>query len=85
VAFKLGPATINGTFGQARYENDGVDTDVRTTMYGISVPITMAKGFTVRPEVFRYDYGDGSKGRVAGVETDFGTEIVGGVQFQITF
>jgi hypothetical protein len=85
MGFKVGPATINGTFGQARFENDGVDTDVRTTMYGINVPITMAKGFIVRPEIFRYDYGDGSRGRVAGVETDFGTEIVGGVQFQVVF
>jgi hypothetical protein len=85
LSFKLGPATINGVFGQARYENDLTDTDVRTTAYGISVPITMAKGFIVRPELFRYDYGDGSRGQVGGVEQDFGTEIIGGVQFQITF
>jgi hypothetical protein len=85
LALPLGPATLNATFGQARFENDAVDTDVRTTMYGISAPITMAKGFIVRPEIFRYDYGDGSRGRVGGVETDFGTEILGGVQFQIVF
>lgn len=62
-----------------------LDFNHQSRMLGLSWPIDMpwvARGFRVRPEVFLYDEG---RSTVAGVEYDFGTEVVAGLQFQYTF
>jgi hypothetical protein len=52
-------------------------------MYGISVPIDLAKGFRLRPEFMWYD--DGSYNVDGRGSQDLGHYTILGVQFQITF
>lgn len=89
---KLGPATIFGIVGNNSTDNDGnpnvandgLEWDIDTWMYGISVPIKVAKGFTIRPEFMYYDYDDSAEvGGVQGV--DRGDQWLLGVQWQLVF
>jgi hypothetical protein len=53
-------------------------------MYGLSCPISIAKGFTIRPELMGYDRDSGATvGNTT--ERNFGKEYIVGVQFQLTF
>ena len=58
-------------------------------MWGISCPIQLAKGFSVRPELMWYDDGDDntawSNASATQSKVDSGSYQVFGVQFQITF
>jgi len=88
VSFKYGQATPHLIFGAYHVEcdnsaNPNDDTDIDTMMYGVSIPISLAKGFTLRPEFMVYD--DGDDNEVNGVTTDYGKETVAGVRFQIVF
>ncbi len=85
LAFKLGPATPHLIFGQMGANGDKNPLGYRSMMYGVSVPITMAKGFTVRPEVMWYNDGDNNTPNGGGQAVDNGTYGIYGVQFQITF
>lgn len=61
------------------------DFSHKSTMFGVSWPIDMpwiARGFTVRPELFIYDEGRSKQGAST---VDYGKEKVGGVQLQYTF
>ena len=63
-------------FQSARFE-------ARSQMWGVSIPIDLAKGFRIRPEFMWYDDGDLS---MQGVESfDLGKYAIYGVQFQVTF
>jgi len=55
-------------------------------MYGVSVPIDLAKGFRIRPELMFYNNGT-LKTNDNGVtpNVDNGKYMIAGVQFQITF
>jgi len=96
LGFKAGIATIHLVYGMQNAERDAVtgvsgDVDATSTMYGISVPMDLAKGFRLRPEFFIFDNGDDNEiGKTAGgastnAEYDHGKEMYLGVQFQITF
>jgi len=52
-------------------------------MYGISWPISVAKGFTIRPELMFYDYDDSAQ--IEGSQFDRGSEWVLGVQAMLVF
>jgi hypothetical protein len=81
LSYKFGPITPSLIYGQQKSKNKtpgGVDRDVRTQMWGVSVPIDLAKGFRVRPELMWYDDGDD-------LGVDYGKYAIYGVQFQITF
>jgi hypothetical protein len=101
-AFKVGPATIHAIYGlqdsdtfYTWFDTNAVrwrEGEVESTrqMYGISVPITVAKVFIIRPEVFYYDWGDidvpPASVPFTGIgDTPLGNEIIGGVQFQVVF
>jgi len=98
-AVKAGPATIHAIYGYQDTDafftwNDGDwrEGEVEWTrqMIGISVPITVAKVFIIRPEVFYYDWGEihmpaDSRVWTGILDQDMGHEIVGGVQFQVVF
>lgn len=58
--------------------------DYRCQMYGVSVPIDVAKGFRIRPEVMWYDDGNKNKSST-GAKSNDGNYSIYGVQFQITF
>jgi hypothetical protein len=85
LAFKLGPATPHLIFGQMGANGDKNPLGYRSMMYGVSVPITMAKGFTVRPEAMWYNDGDNNTPNGGGPAEDSGSYGIYGVQFQITF
>jgi len=74
-------------YGQQKSKNVlmGTNTscDAKTQMYGISVPIGLAKGFSIRPEFMWYDDGTFHQDGVSG--QDLGHYAIYGVQFQITF
>ncbi len=92
-SYKFGPVTPHLIFSQMKSKVDiGIQTstvsyqgniDTSSTMWGISVPIDLAKGFRVRPELMWYD--DGKFQLEGNDETDLGSYAIYGVQFQITF
>jgi hypothetical protein len=89
LGFNFGPAEIHGIIGYQQWENDGSpllandSNDRERWMYGVNLPIKMTKNFTIKPEIFFYDDDDGAT--VAGVATDFGSEWIAGLQFQLVF
>lgn len=85
VWYKIGPVTPHVLFGQLHSNVDVEYQELKatSTMWGFSIPIDLAKGFTVRPELMWYDDGEIS---YAGSDLmDFGKYAIYGVQFQITF
>ena len=89
LSFKFGPATPHLIFGQFNSAGNDNPMSYQSMMYGISCPIQLAKGFSVRPELMWYDDGDNntSWNNNTGKSTnvDSGSYQVFGVQFQITF
>jgi len=86
LSYTFGAITPHLMYGQMKSENEtaaGLDQEAKTQMYGISVPIDLAKGFRVRPELMWYDDGDTSTAGFPSV--DNGKYLIAGVQFQITF
>lgn len=84
VSFKFGPITPHLIYGMQKVSGDKAPTDIVNQMYGVSIPIAAAKGFTIRPEFMWYDEGD-SETLPDGSKADFGSEYIYGVQFQIVF
>ena len=73
-------------YGQMKSKNEnaaGRKMEAKSQMWGVSVPIDLAKGFRVRPELMWYDNGDTTTEGSASV--DNGKYAIYGVQFQITF
>lgn len=92
LAWKAHPvATIHFIYGMQQVNNDdrnlpGNRWDNTRTMYGISIPIAVAKTFIIRPEFFIYDYGEFEvNGQVNPNNGDLGKQTIIGVQFQIVF
>jgi hypothetical protein len=87
LSFKLGPATPHFIYGQMNGDRDAqpglTSMDWKTYMAGVSVPIALAKGFSIRPELMVYSNGDDNE--VGGTRYDLGKETLFGAQFQITF
>lgn len=90
VGWKIGPATLHGIVGSATYKREddpmaaGTNLDQTTWMYGISLPISVAKGFTIRPEIMGYDLDSGATvGNTT--ERNYGKEYIVGVQFMLVF
>ena len=86
LSYKFGPVTPHLIYGQQKSkvkEDIGLsDIEAKSQMYGVSIPIDLAKGFRVRPELMWYDDGDST---ISGKKVDYGKYFIGGVQFQITF
>ncbi len=87
LSYKFGPITPSLIYGQMKTKNKASGTDVNTEaksqMYGISIPIDLAKGFRVRPELMWYD--DGDLKTEGSASDNLGKYMIAGVQFQITF
>lgn len=90
VGWKIGPATLHGIVGASNVEREddptagGSNIDFTNWMYGLSCPISVAKGFTIRPEAMVYDF-DNSITVGNTTERDGGKEFLIGVQFQLVF
>jgi len=85
VSFKFGPITPHVMYGQMKSKRNntaGLEEDSRSQMFGFSVPIDLAKGFRIRPELMWYDNGDYNNGVSS---SNNGKYALYGVQFQITF
>ncbi len=92
-SYKFGPVTPHVVFGQMNSKVDlyiqtstisfGGDISTTSSFWGFSVPIDLAKGFRVRPELMWYD--DGEFQFTGQDTTDYGSYAIYGVQFQITF
>ena len=87
VWYKVGPVTPHVMYGQQKTSVDYNfrDYSVKTSFWGFSIPIDLAKGFRVRPEFMWYDDGELEAGGTNGEALDFGNYAIYGVQFQITF
>ena len=85
VWYKIGPVTPHAMFGQMKSSVDFQyqTLDAKSTMWGFSIPIDLAKGFRVRPELMWYDDGELQYG--GNDLQDYGKYAIYGVQFQITF
>ncbi len=85
VWYKIGPVTPHVMFGQMKSDVDlNYQTlDAKSTMWGFSIPIDVAKGMRIRPELMWYDDGELQYG--GNDLQDYGKYAIYGVQFQITF
>jgi len=92
LAFKFGPATLHGIYGQLNSESEGnpivgldaAEYDITRQMYGLACPITIGGGFSIRPELFFYDFDDDAL--MAGAQNmDLGEETVFAVLFMLNF
>ena len=92
LAFKFGPATLHGIYGQTNSESEGnpiigldaAEYDITRQMWGFACPISIGGGFTIRPELFFYDMDDDAL--MAGVQNlDMGEETVFSLMFQLYF
>ena len=92
LAWKAHPiATIHFMYGMQQLSNDdrlaqANRWDNTRVAYGVSIPIKVAKGFTIRPEIFYYDYGENEvNGIVDPANGDMGSQTLVGVQFLVAF
>ena len=86
LSYKFGPITPHAMVGSMHSKRDnavGTEQTATTYMYGVSVPIDLAKGFRIRPELMWYDNGKLETDNAPNV--DNGKYMILGVQFQITF
>jgi len=87
LSYKFGPIAPSFIFGMMDTKNHVSGTDVgiesQSMMYGFSVPIDLAKGFRIRPEVMWYDDGKLKTDNLG--DENLGKYLIAGVQFQITF
>ena len=85
LSYRFGIITPHLVFGEMSTSNQylGFDLDSKSRMWGFSVPIDLAKGFRIRPEVMWYDDGELKIENVGNF--DNGKYAIYGVQFQVTF
>jgi len=86
LSYKFGPITPHVMYGQQKTKNEnnlGRENEALTQMVGFSVPIDLAKGFSLRPEIMWYDDGDTKTDGSASVNN--GKYAIYGVLFRITF
>ncbi|MEA2112377.1 MAG: hypothetical protein U9P50_00175 [Patescibacteria group bacterium] len=87
LSYKVGIATPHLMYGEMKTSNayGDIDLDSKASMYGVSCPIEIAKGFSIRPEVMFYDEGIVQVRGSEEEDYDAGKYMIAGVQFQITF
>jgi hypothetical protein len=92
LSWKFGPATLHGMYGQLNSESEGnpvvgldaAEYDITRQFYGLACPISIGGGFTIRPELFFYDYDDSAL--MAGLQNrDLGEEMIMSVLFMLNF
>jgi hypothetical protein len=83
-SYRLGIVTPHIMYGQMKSEGDKNPMRYKSWFWGISIPIQVAKGFSLAPEFMWYD--DGDDNRDAGDNrVNNGKYAIYGVQFQFRF
>ncbi|MBW1799465.1 MAG: porin [Deltaproteobacteria bacterium] len=89
---KFGPARLMLVYGLQDMENDvnpttaADDHDWKAQMYGVYMPISVAKGFEIRPEVLIADFDNSAlDGGGIGITSDYGDMLQVGVMFKLAF
>jgi hypothetical protein len=96
LGFKFGPASLHLIYGALEVENDGDPSvsganeaaagrefDVKNQVWAVNLPISVAKGWTIKPEIAYMDNDDDAV--VNGVNTDYGDRFSVGVGFILKF
>jgi hypothetical protein len=85
LGYRFGPVNPHVIFSQMKSQATLANNDIDTssTVWGFSIPIDLAKGFRIRPELMWYD--DGEFQLQGTDEVSLGSYAIYGVQFQITF
>lgn len=83
-SFRFGVATPHLMYGMQNVKGSDNPMNITSQMYGISLPIQAAKGFTIRPELMWYQNGN-RETLPDGTTANMGSEQIYGIQFQITF
>jgi hypothetical protein len=87
LCYRLGPVTPHLIYGEMNTKSLDPDSylecEVKSTMWGLSIPIDLAKGLRLRPEFMWYD--DGKLHRQPKGSLNYGKYAIYGVQFQISF
>jgi hypothetical protein len=83
-SYRLGIVTPHIVYGQMKSEGDKNPMRYKSWFWGISIPIEMARGFTLVPEFMWYDDGDDNR-NAWNDRVDNGRYAIYGVQFQFRF
>ena len=86
LSYKFGPITPHLIYGQMKTKNEnaaGAEMEANAQMWGASIPIDLAKGFRIRPELMWYDDGDTST--AGSTSVDNGKYAIYGLKFEVRF
>ena len=83
-SYRVGIATPHIVYGQMKSEGDKNPMRYKSWFWGISIPIQVAKGFSLAPEFMWYDDGDDNRGADE-IRVNNGKYAIYGVQFQFRF
>ena len=86
ISYKFGLITPHLIYGQMKTKNEnsaGAEMEAKSQMWGVSIPIDLAKGFRIRPELMWYDDGDTST--AGSTSVDNGKYGIYGLKFEIRF
>ncbi len=83
-SYRLGIATPHIVYGQMKSEGDKNPMRYKSWFWGISIPIQVAKGFSLAPEFMWYDDGDDNRDDGEN-RVNNGRYAIYGVQFQFRF
>jgi hypothetical protein len=75
----------NAAFAARTVSFAGPEFHITRWAYGASLPISVAKGFTIKPEVTFFDFDDDAELSGSALSTDLGDETVIGVEFMLVF
>ena len=83
-SYRLGIVTSHIMYGQMKSEGDKNPMRYKSWFWGISIPIQVAKGFSLAPEFMWYDDGDDNRDAWDN-RVNNGRYAIYGVQFQFRF
>jgi hypothetical protein len=88
LCYQVGNVTPHLIYGEMKSRNllpprSDFPCEAKSTMWGFSIPIDLARGFRLRPECMWYD--DGRRQDPEAGSVNYGKYAIYGVQLQISF